>query len=49
MINAQAIADYEELAKRGRRLVRVHLGKDVKTGLTQLKSIIQGILVGVQS
>ncbi len=49
VINAQAIADYEELVKRDRRLVRVHLGKDIKTGLTQLKSIIQDILVGVQS
>lgn len=47
VINAQAIADYEELVKRGRRLVRVHLGKDVKKGLHQLKSIIQEILVGV--
>lgn len=49
VINAQAIADYEELVKRGRRLVRVHLGKDVNKGLNQLKRIIHDILDGAQS
>lgn len=46
VINAQAMADYEELVKRDRRLVRVHLGKDVKTGLNTLKSMIKEILAG---
>jgi transaldolase/glucose-6-phosphate isomerase len=46
VINAQATSDYEELVKRGRRVVRIHLGKDVKTGLQTLKSIIHNILVG---
>ena len=46
VINAQAEADYEELVKRGRRIVRVNLGGDVKAGLQNLKIMIQQILSG---
>ncbi len=46
VINAQATSDYEELVKRGRRVLRIHLGKDVKTGLQTLKSMIHNILPG---
>lgn len=36
VIDAQAQADFEVLAQRGRRVLRVHLGKDVAVGLQQL-------------
>jgi transaldolase/glucose-6-phosphate isomerase len=37
---AQARGDFEVLAERGRRALRVHLGADVKAGLTQLSAAI---------
>ena len=37
---AQARGDFEVLAERGRRALRVHLGGDVNAGLAQLKSLI---------
>jgi transaldolase/glucose-6-phosphate isomerase len=46
VIHAQAQADYEELVKRGRRVVRVNVGSDVKKGLEQVKGIIETILKG---
>jgi len=33
---AQARGDFAVLAERGRRALRVHLGKDVKVGLWRL-------------
>ncbi len=30
---AQALGDYESLASRGRRAIRIHLGSDVDAGL----------------
>lgn len=39
---AQAIADQRELAARGRRVVRVHLGADPVAGLRRLLRLIQG-------
>ncbi len=44
VIKAQAEADFEELVKRDRRVLRVNLGSDVKAGLQQLKNTIQNIL-----
>jgi hypothetical protein len=44
VINAQAEADYEELVKRERRILRVHLGNDTTSGLKKLKTIIQQVL-----
>jgi len=41
---AQARGDFAVLAERGRRALRVHLGKDVKTGLEQLKLLISEAL-----
>src|SRR5258707_15423584 len=37
---AQARGDFEVLAERGRRALRVHLGADVSAGLAQLQSSI---------
>jgi glucose-6-phosphate isomerase len=41
---AQARGDFEVLAERGRRAVRVHLGADVKDGLEQLQAAVKGAL-----
>lgn len=38
---AQARGDFDVLAERGRRLLRVHLGSDVKEGLATLKVAIE--------
>lgn len=38
---AQARGDFEVLAERGRRALRVHLGKDVSAGLEKLKQEIK--------
>jgi transaldolase/glucose-6-phosphate isomerase len=37
----QAQGDFEVLAERGRRLLRVHLGTDVRRGLAQLRAMVQ--------
>src|SRR5260370_30320475 len=37
---AQARGDFAVLAERGRRALRVHLGKDVKAGLAKLHAAI---------
>jgi transaldolase/glucose-6-phosphate isomerase len=41
---AQARGDFQVLAERGRRALRVHLGKDLKSGLTALQAAIQKAL-----
>ena len=41
---AQARGDFQVLADRGRRALRVHLGKDLKKGLDKLKSAIEEAL-----
>jgi transaldolase / glucose-6-phosphate isomerase len=41
---AQARGDFQVLAERGRRALRVHLGKDLKAGLATLTSAIQKAL-----
>jgi transaldolase/glucose-6-phosphate isomerase len=41
---AQARGDFAVLAERGRRALRVHLGKDVKSGLATLKTAVQQAL-----
>jgi transaldolase/glucose-6-phosphate isomerase len=41
---AQARGDFSVLAERGRRVLRVHLGKDVKSGLAALNKAIQQAL-----
>ena len=38
---AQARGDFAVLAERGRRALRVHLGKDVKAGLSTLSDAVQ--------
>jgi transaldolase/glucose-6-phosphate isomerase len=37
---AQARGDFQVLAERGRRALRVHLGKDVNAGLSQLENAV---------
>jgi transaldolase/glucose-6-phosphate isomerase len=41
---AQARGDFAVLAERGRRALRVHLGKDVGAGLTELREAIETAL-----
>ena len=41
---AQAQGDFEVLAQRGRRILRVHLGPDVRGGLSQLQGLIRKAL-----
>lgn len=41
---AQARGDFQVLAERDRRALRVHLGKDVRAGLATLKTAIEQIL-----
>jgi hypothetical protein len=41
---AQARGDFEVLAERGRRVLRVHLGARVTEGLSELKSAVQAAL-----
>ena len=41
---AQARGDFQVLAERGRRALRVHLGKDLKAGLATLTAAIQNAL-----
>jgi hypothetical protein len=41
---AQALGDFEVLAQRGRRLLRVHLGQDVAGGLARLREVVFRVL-----
>jgi transaldolase/glucose-6-phosphate isomerase len=41
---AQARGDFQVLAERNRRVLRVHLGKDVKAGLLALRDILEQAL-----
>jgi transaldolase/glucose-6-phosphate isomerase len=41
---AQARGDFQVLAERGRRALRLHLGKDLKSGLATLISAVQKAL-----
>jgi transaldolase / glucose-6-phosphate isomerase len=41
---AQARGDFQVLAERDRRALRIHLGKDVQAGLATLQTIIEQIL-----
>jgi transaldolase / glucose-6-phosphate isomerase len=41
---AQARGDFQVLADRGRRALRVHLGRDVKAGLAKLTSAVEAAL-----
>ena len=43
---AQARGDLEVLAERGRRALRVHLGKDVRAGLATLGEAVAEALRG---
>jgi transaldolase/glucose-6-phosphate isomerase len=38
---AQARGDFQVLAERGRRALRIHLGKDVQAGLGKLTQLFQ--------
>ncbi|MBW4444998.1 MAG: bifunctional transaldolase/phosoglucose isomerase [Plectolyngbya sp. WJT66-NPBG17] len=41
---AQARGDFQVLAERNRRALRIHLGKDVQAGLSTLQTVIEQIL-----
>ena len=41
---AQARGDLQVLGERGRRAVRVHLGRDVRTGLVALRTALERAL-----
>jgi glucose-6-phosphate isomerase len=42
----QAQGDFEVLADRKRRVLRVHIGTDVRAGLQQLREVVQKIMQG---
>jgi transaldolase/glucose-6-phosphate isomerase len=42
----QAQGDFEVLAERKRRVIRIHIGPDVKAGLEQLRDTVQKIIGG---
>lgn len=44
VIAAQAQGDFEVLAERSRRVLRVHLGKNVEAGLRYLHELIQDVI-----
>jgi transaldolase/glucose-6-phosphate isomerase len=41
---AQARGDFQVLAERKRRALRVHLGSDVKAGLTKLAELVKQVV-----
>jgi transaldolase/glucose-6-phosphate isomerase len=41
---AQALGDLQSLTSRQRRVIRVHIGMDVETGLTRLEHVIEAAL-----
>lgn len=41
LVRAQAIGDYESLAKRNRRMISIDLGNDVDGGLRQLAEVVK--------
>ncbi len=45
VIRAQAQADFTVLAKRGRRVLRIHLGDEVVEGLQNLQRVLQEIFI----
>lgn len=47
LARAQAQGDYESLAKRNRRAMRIHLGTDVEAGLEKLHEIVKNALAKV--
>jgi transaldolase / glucose-6-phosphate isomerase len=44
VINAQAQGDFEVLIQRSRRVLQIHLGKEVTAGLQQLHELIREII-----
>ncbi|MBZ0185393.1 MAG: hypothetical protein K8F91_04000 [Candidatus Obscuribacterales bacterium] len=44
VVDAQARGDLEVLSERERRMLRVHLGKDVSEGLKQLQKAVTAVL-----
>jgi transaldolase/glucose-6-phosphate isomerase len=43
LAKAQASGDFDVLASRGRRILRVHLGRDVAAGLAALRRIVERV------
>ena len=41
---AQARGDFQVLAERNRRALRVHMGSDVQTGLSKLAELVKQVL-----
>jgi transaldolase/glucose-6-phosphate isomerase len=44
--NAQALGDLQVLRRRGRRVLRVHLGADIDGGLATLVGVLSASVVG---
>ena len=42
---AQALGDMKSLNSRNRRVIRIHLGADVESGLSRLQAAVEGSLV----
>jgi transaldolase/glucose-6-phosphate isomerase len=47
--DAQSLGDFESLAQRKRRAMRIHFGKDIAGGLAKLLGIVQGIIASKTS
>ncbi|MDX2035068.1 MAG: bifunctional transaldolase/phosoglucose isomerase [Isosphaeraceae bacterium] len=47
LVKAQAIGDFQSLAKRGRRALAVHLGADVDRALTTLRDLVAAALAAI--
>ncbi|HMC94118.1 MAG TPA: hypothetical protein VKO16_05035, partial [Polyangia bacterium] len=44
--NAQALGDLQVLRRRGRRVLRVHLGADIDGGLATLVGVLSASVAG---
>lgn len=44
LVHAQALGDYEALRRKNRRVIRIHLGRDLSAGLRQLLMAIETAL-----
>ena len=42
--SAQARGDFQVLAERGRRVLRIHLGKNINAGLDRLNDLVSAAL-----
>ncbi len=44
IIKAQAVGDFQALKQRGRRVIRINIGRDTQRGLSQLSDVLQDVI-----